>query len=230
MDNQNTEPGANPEGGEEISPDNSQTEVISALTEQLKNLEGQVNSLRSTKDKGISKTNQRLSDFEKKQEELVLMQGYLTEYGTPEQAARAMAIDALLQGEPEPIESQQQNLQAQNQASGESAQNKEDNLVPLLGVDEKDPAFVALVGTGMTPNEAATQVANQRYTQQQANNDPNAASGIAAGTTGGTTNQGTQQSVLESEYQQRLEKVRQGDWKAIGNLKDDMRKKGLEIW
>ena len=61
MDNQNTEPGANPEGGEGHSPDNSQTEVIAALTETLSRVEGQVNQLRSGKDVSVAKTNKRLS-------------------------------------------------------------------------------------------------------------------------------------------------------------------------
>ena len=57
------------------------------------------------------------------------------------------------------------------------------NLVPLLGIDEADPAYVALVGTGMTPNEAATKLATQR--NQAANDaDPNAASGVATGGAG----------------------------------------------
>ena len=227
MDNQNPNPESNQEGGEGNSPDNSQTEVISALTEKLSSLEGQVNSLRSGKDKSNAQTNRRLSDFETRQNELVLMQGYLAEYGTPEKAARAMAIDAMLQGEPETEEVAPENLQSQNPESGENAQNAENNLVPLLGIDEKDPAYVALVGTGMTGNEAATQLANQRFIQQQ-EGDPNAASGISPGGVGGAGD--TQQTVLEAEYRERLGNVRQGDWKAVGTLKDEMRKKGYEIW
>ena len=229
MDNPEINPESNPGEGGEISPDNSQTEVISALTSQLENLAGQVNQLRSGKDKSNAQTNRRLSEFEQKQEELVLMQGYLTEYGTPEKAARAMAIDAMLQGDPETQAPDNQNLQSQNLESGETTQNAENNLVPLLGVDEKDPAFVALVGTGMTPNQAATQVASQRAALEQANNNPNAASGIAPGSAGGGAGD-TQQSVLESEYSERLSKVQQGDWKALGKLKDDMRRKGYEVY
>ena len=229
MDNPEINPESNPGEGGELSPDNSQTEVISALTSQLENLAGQVNQLRSGKDKSNAQTNRRLSEFEQKQEELVLMQGYLTEYGTPEKAARAMAIDAMLQGDPETQAPDNQNLQSQNLESGETTQNAENNLVPLLGVDEKDPAFVALVGTGMTPNQAATQVASQRAALEQANNNPNAASGIAPGSAGGGAGD-TQQSVLESEYSERLSKVQQGDWKALGKLKDDMRRKGYEVY
>ena len=229
MDNPEINPESNPGEGGEISPDNSQTEVISALTSQLENLAGQVNQLRSGKDKSNAQTNRRLSEFEQKQEELVLMQGYLTEYGTPEKAARAMAIDAMLQGDPETQAPDNQNLQSQNLESGETTQNAENNLVPLLGVDEKDPAYIALVGTGMTPNQAATQVASQRAALEQANNNPNAASGIAPGSAGGGAGD-TQQSVLESEYSERLSKVQQGDWKALGKLKDDMRRKGYEVY
>ena len=229
MDEQNTDPGANLEGGEGHSPDNSQTEVIAALTETLSRVEGQVNQLRSGKDKSNANTNKRLSEFESKQQELVLMQDYLTEYGTPEKAARAMAIDAMLQGEPESNVVQQQNLQSQNLAGGENTQNVENNLVPLLGVEEKDPAYVALVGTGMTPNEAATQVATQKAALLQANNNPNAASGVSgSGSTGAAGD--TQQTVLEAEYSERLDKVKQGDWKAIGKLKDEMRRKGFEVY
>ena len=229
MDNDPNAQAAKPGEGDVNSPDNSQTEDISALTAKLSSLEGQVNQLRSNKDTGIAKTNKRLSEFESKQEELVLMQDYLTEYGSPEKAARAMAIDAMLQGDTETQVPNQQNSQAQNPAGGENVQNENNNLVPLLGVDDKDPAYIALVGTGMTPNEAATQVASQRFTNEQANNNPNAASGIAPGGTGGGAGD-TQQTVLESEYSERLSKVQQGDWRAIGKLKDDMRRKGFEVY
>jgi hypothetical protein len=81
----------------------------------------------------------------------------------------------------------------------------------------------------MTPNQAATQVASQRAALEQANDNPNAASGFTPGGTGGAAGD-TQQSVLENEYSERLDKVKQGDWKAIGKLKDEMRRKGFEIY
>lgn len=223
--------GANPgDTGQANSPDNSQSEVISALEERLKNAEGQLNSLRSEKDKSVVKTNQRLSDFEQKQNELVVMQGYLEKYGSPEDAARQMAIDAMLQGDPNPEESQQSNSNPEGQANQDGAQAKENNLVPLLlGTDgEKDPAYVALVGTGLSPNDAAIQVANTRFIAAQ-QGDPNAASGIAGGTAGAPA-QGAQQSVLESQYQEQLKNIPQGDWRAVSNLKDTFRKQGLEKW
>lgn len=217
------------EGGQANSPADSTTEVISALTEKLSNVEAQLNSLRSDKDKAVTTTNQRLSDFEKSQNELVTMQNYLAKYGSPEEAARAMALDALIQAPPKQEEEPQSNSQDQGSQDQGTVQDEDKNLVPLLLGDEadKDPAYVALVGTGMTPNDAAVQLATQRSNAEN-NADPNAASGIATGGVGGVGE--TQQSVLENEYSERLTKVKQGDWKAIGQLKDDMRKKGYEVY
>jgi hypothetical protein len=218
------------EAGQANSPGDSQSEVISALTNQLKNLEGQLNSLRSEKDKGIVNTNRRLSEFEKRQEELVLMQQYVEKYGSPEEAARAMTIDAFIQGTEQSTEQQQVNQQQPGPADQGVNQTTEDNLVPLLLGEngEKDPAFVALVGTGMTPNDAAVKLATQR--NQSAQQTPeNQASGVSGGAVG-AANQGTQQTVLEQEYRDRLSKIRQGDAGAIGRLKDEMRGKGYEIY
>jgi hypothetical protein len=220
---------ANPgDSGQANSPGDSQAEVISALTDKLNNIEGQLNSLRSEKDKGISKTNKRLSDFEARQEELILMQQYVEKYGSPEAAAREIAIDAMLQGQESPQAPAQQNQQQPGPAGQEANQPKEDNLVSLLGVSEKDPAFVALVSTGMSPNDAAVSLATQRN-QANTNVPDNAASGISGGGMG-TPQEGNQQTVLEQEYRQRLGKIRQGDFNAIGRLKDEMRGKGYEVY
>lgn len=221
---------ANPqEGGSANSPDNSQSEVISALVDRLGNIESQLNSLRSEKDKGVAKTNRRLSEFEKKQEELVTMQKYIEQSGgNLELAARNMAIDAMLIQDT-PAQVPEQIPQSQPVvADGQTNQTQESNLVPLLlGPDgERDPGFVALVGTGLSPNEAAIKLAEQR---QATPANPNAASGIS-GAVSGSAPAGSQQTVLQQEYQQRLSKIRQGDWAAIGMLKDEMRSKGLEVY
>jgi hypothetical protein len=141
-----------------------------------------------------------------------------------------MAVDAMLHGSQETQEQAQGNLDQTGQANQEGTQAKEDNLVPLLKVDEKDAEFVSLVQSGLTPNQAAIQIASARDAQQ-GNINPNAASGVAGGSAaGGTAGEGSQQSVLESQYQERLAKIPQGDWKALGNLKDEFRKNGLEKW
>lgn len=218
------------DGGQANSPVGSDAEVISALTNQLKNLEAQVNSMRSEKDKGVSQTNKRLSEFEKKQEELLTMQKYVEKYGSAEDAARAMAIDAFIsQSGQEPQVPAQTQSPDEALAGQQQVQDADKNLVPLLlGPDgEKDPAYVQLVRSGLKPNDAAIRLAEQRKAAQQ-QHDPNAASGIVGSGSGGAGE--TQQTALEHEYRERLGKIKQGDWKSIGNLKDEMRKKGYEIW
>lgn len=215
--------------GQANSPDNSQSEVLSTLTEQLKNLESQVNSLRSDKDKGVAKTNQRLSEFEKRQEELATMQAYLKEYGTPERAAREMAIDAMLQAPAE--QGQKQTSQsAQSVAAEGTNQTQEDNLVALLNVNPNDPQFVKLLGQGLTPNDAAIQLASQRQQKQSQQATDNQAVGYSGASGAGAGSAGTQQTALETEYKQRLSAIRQGDVDAIGRLKDEMRGKGYEVY
>ena len=223
--------GANPEGtGPANSPDNSQSEVISALEQRLKDAEGQLKSLRSDKDKGITNTNKRLSDFEKKQEELLTMQSYLKEYGTPERAAREMAVDAMLQM-PTEQDQPQSNPQQTAPAGQEAKQTGEDNLVPLLGVDAKDPEFVTLLGAGMTPNDAAIAIATKRNQKNQVQvSDQQLASGASGATGGGASPEGSQQSVLEQQYREQLSKIKQGDFRAIGRLKDEFRGKGYEVY
>ena len=222
--NQNANSG---EGGQADSPVNSDAEIVSQLEQQLKNMQSQIDSMRSEKDKGIAQTNRRLSEFAKQQEQFTKFADYLTRYETPAEAARQAALDALITGGEEK-EIKEQGSQVTDSAGQKTGAEEEPNLVPLLlGSDgEKDPQFVRLIAEGKSPNQAAIQIAQNR--QQQKNVNQNAASGFIPGQ--GNAPDNNKQTALQSEYRQRLEKIPQGQWKAITDLKSEFRKRGLEVW
>jgi hypothetical protein len=210
------------------SPVDSQPEAISALEAQIASLSKQVDSLRSNKDKAVVQTNRRLSEFEQKQEELTKLQAALDKYGSPEEAAWRLAMESLLQGE-QSLDQEQVVPSQQDVANPEDKAGKsEDNLVALLGVDPEDAEYNKYLSAGNSPNDAAIKVAENRR-KRQLQEDPNAASGVAGSGQGGAL-EGASESALKQDYQERLSKLQQGDWKGISMLKSEFRKKGLDIW
>lgn len=221
------QPDANQEPtGQANSPDYSGDATVATLLSEVTQLKAQVNSLRSEKDKSVVRTNQRLSEFEERQAQLVAMAKAIEQYGSPDEAARQMAITELLQGSNTQITAPPAE-QTTAPAGQDNVAPQETDLVTLLGVNPSSAEFIAEISSGKTANQAAIAIASARAAGDNVN--PNAASGLNTGGKGGAPDAATQ-SALEARYQNELSTVPQGDWRAIVALKNKYRRDGLEKW
>lgn len=212
-----------PEGVQQSSPGGVGLEaVMERLGKIESSLEAERRDQQSKKDRGIAATNKKLSEV---QSQIAKIQGYLAKYPDPEVAARWMAFDDLFGGEErqEPVSQVPAGSPQVGGAPPATPGTIDPEILALLGVDPKDPYYVAEMAGGKSPLEAAKTVAKairQGATPNPAGIQPTGASAATA----------TQKAALQDAYDKEIAKVRRGDWTAITAVKEKYRKKGLEVW
>jgi hypothetical protein len=207
------------------------------MEERVKRLEGTMKSLQSGKDRGINKATKIATEAQSRtkqlSEEISKMQRYLEEYGSIEQAARALAIDELLLEPAQQITASDVSMEVGSaDQEPETEVSVDEELLTYMGIDPHDPGFVKRIQEGEKPIDAAKAIAREQAgvgTQEAQTETISTAGVISTGGVGGGQAT-TAQAVLKKQYDQELQQIRRGDVNAIHLLKDKYRKKGLDIW
>jgi len=207
-----------PEGVQQSSPGGVSLESVS---KQIESLTAQMRGLQSITDKTKAETNR---EFKSVREQVEKVKAYLDKYPDPEQAARWMALDAMLesQGHQAPAPELPVNRPpVSGQAPVTTGIDAE--LLALLGVDPSDPQFVAEMARGNSAQAAAVAVA-------KSNRQVGAPNPAGIQPTGAVAPATTQKAALEAAYQKELSQIPRGGWAQIALLNEKYRAKGLEKW
>lgn len=227
-------------GGEQSSSESASASEspLAEMEERVKRLEGTMKSLQSGKDRGINKATKiakkAQSRTEELSEEIGKMQRYLEEYGSIEQAARALAIDELLLEPAQGITTSEVSPEVGSaDQEPETEVSVDEELLTYMGIDPHDPGYVKRIQEGEDPLEAAKAIAREKagVGTQEAQTEITTTAGVmpTGGGVGGSQAT-TAQAVLKKQYDQELQQIRRGDVNAIHQLKDKYRRKGLNIW
>ncbi len=201
----------------------STTVTLETVLQKLVDLDKQVRGLQKVKDKG---TNRLQKQVQAQAEQLKKVAAYIERYGSPEEAARQIALDGLLgdagddDDEPEVPASDDKSKSKQA-----ASVDVDDELLTLLGIEPNDPELMRRIKDGMSQLDAAKAVANAKRSSQSS------ASAAALGPGGGGQAAETKMAALRSQYDEETAKLgRPAPIHQLEEIKRKYRKQGLDVW
>jgi hypothetical protein len=217
------------QGGQQSSNVNSADETLQdtlvKLNTRLDALEAHQKTQQSGKDRGINRVQKEQQEI---RSEFAEVKQYLDQYGNIADAERNYNIDQFLANAQNPqVQAAEQGSEEVGEASQQNAaSNETTEFLTKLGVDQTSPEYLAQLGKGLTPEQAAL-----AYLASDVSGAPEgSASGVSGGQGGGTVQ--TSQEVLRTQYTQELDAIQlQNGWIApavMYQVKEKYAKLGLQ--
>jgi len=219
-DNANAQAGGTPSQEQLSQQGQQQSSPVDAATLQAKisQLESEINSLRSGKDKAVAKTNKRLSDFETQLARYETLRAKLD----PEDAMFRMKAEALFG------EGGEEEKPADAGDAGKKSLGVDAETLAVLGIEPSDPGVTELLLQGKTSLQDFIDYA-KLLRQKRTGQSPKPSTVFSVGS-GMVTTSEEEKASLSRAYSEELKLIRPGDVWKFTELKKKYRAKGLEVW